>query len=247
MPDYEALAMVEANELTDDQFIAFLGLVETLPAPRANITGQGLRLLFEFMEDTGCRVTEALHVRKKDIDFRTKILTVIHPKSESTCPCSRWKYRDQYTRQRVLEYADPKCVKCHGKGKYKKPQRTTITPRIWQKLYQYSNTLKDDEVLFHASRMSVWRWGKTAGQKAGINIFQQKDNIMIEGIFPHLFRALCSKRTVALAQNDKYKDAIVACKMRHSYHTVTDRYTKISINYLISWENRMYSALPENP
>lgn len=242
MTDYEALAMIEANELTNDQFIAFLDLVETLPAPRANITGQGLRLLFEFMEDTGCRVTEALHVRKRDVDFRTRILTVIHPKSETTCPCSRWKYRDQYTRQRVLEYADPKCTRCNGKGKYKKLQRTTITPRIWQKLYDYCNTLKDDDALFDASRMSVWRWGKKAGLAAKINIFQQKDNIMIEGIFPHLFRALCSKRTIALAANDKYKDALVACKMRHSYHTVTDRYTKISINYLISWEAKIYPA-----
>lgn len=242
MVDFEQQAMVEANELTDEQFQSFLGIMEYTPALRSPITGSSARLLFEFMEDSGLRVTEALHVRKQDLDFRTRILTVIHPKSESKCPCSQWKYASVYNRTRVLEYADPSCDKCHGKGKYKKPQKTTITPRLVAKLLQYTEKMKDDELLWPVSRQSVWRWGKKAGEKAGINIFQQKDNVLIEGIFPHLFRALCSKRTTALAKDDKYKDALVACKMRHSYKTVTDRYTKITINYLISWESKIYSG-----
>lgn len=241
MPDFEAQALIEANELTEAQFTAFLNEVFLQPSARAPIDGSGARLLFEFMEDTGLRVTEALHVKKQDVDLRTRILTVTHPKSEKQCPCSRWKYKDLYSRSRILDYADANCTKCHGKGKYKKPQRTTITPRIWSKMAAYIAGLKPDELLWPISRQSVWKWGKRAGKKAGINIFQQKDNIMIEGIFPHLFRALCSKRTTALAKDDKYKDALVACKMRHSYQVVTDRYTKVTINSLISWESRVYS------
>ncbi|MDC8437977.1 MAG: site-specific integrase [Candidatus Nitrosotenuis sp.] len=250
MQDFEEQALVEANELTEEQYQAFLGMMEQIPTPRAPITGAAARLLFEFMEDSGCRVTEALHVKKKDIDFRTRILTVTHPKSEKQCPCSRWKYKDLYSRARVLDYADRDCSKCHGKGKYKKPQRTTITPRLAPRLYQYCESLAENDLLWPISRKSVWKWGKRAGEKAGIRIFQQKDNIMIEGIFPHLFRALCSKRTTALAKDDKYKDALVACKMRHSYQVVTDRYTKITINYLVSWESRVYSQaglLASNP
>ena len=199
------------------------------------------------MEDTGCRVTEALHVKKKDIDFRTRILTVTHPKSEKDCPCSRWKYKDLYSRTRILDHSDQNCAKCHGKGKYKKPQRTTITPRIWHELHQYAEQFKADDLLWPTTRQSIWNWGKKAGRKAGIAIFQQKDTILIEGIFPHLFRALCSKRTTALAKDDKYKDAVVACKMRHSYQMVTDRYTRIDINYLVSWESRVYSPAAQPP
>lgn len=242
--DFEAQALVEANELTDIQYNGFLDIVSTLPGLRSPINGDAVRLLFEFMEDTGARVTEALNTRKRDIDFRTRIYTVIHPKSEKQCPCSKWRYKDVYSRSRVLEYADKNCTKCYGKGKWKKPQRTTITPRIWQRLQAYTTSLKDDDLLWPVSRMSVWRWGKRAGQKAGINIFQQKDNVMIEGIFPHLFRALCSKRMTSIAKDDKYKDALVACKLRHSYQVVTDRYTKVTINYLVSFESRAYGDYP---
>ena len=240
--DFEAQAMIEANELSSEQFESFLDKVETIPAARSPITGRQARLFFEFMEDTGSRVTEGLHVRKKDIDFNTHILTVIYPKSEKSCKCSRWKYKDQYTRQRVLEYADPKCEYCHGKGKWKKPQKTTFTNRIYHELYQYCQELKPDDLLWPTTRQSIWNWGKKAGYLAGINIFQQKEEQLIKGIFPHLFRAICSKRTTADAATDKYKDALVQLKMRHSYKVVTDRYTKITINYLITFESKTYPA-----
>lgn len=241
MVDYEDQALIEANELSEEQVQSFLYQVQQRPAARSPINGDALRLLFEFMEDTGARVTEALHTRKRDLDFRGRIYTVTYPKSESQCPCSVWRYKDLFTRSRVLEKADRDCIKCHGKGKYKKPQKTTFTPRLQQRLYEYCNTLSNDDLLWPVSRVSVWRWGKKAGELAGIRIFQEKDNIRIEGIFPHLFRALCSKRMTAIAKDDKYKDALVACKMRHSYQVVTDRYTKITIGYLYTFESKVYS------
>jgi integrase len=243
--DYdEQLALIEANELTPEQYRTFLDELTKIPSKRSPITGSIARLCFEFMEDTGTRATETIHVRKRDIDFRTRILTVIHPKTHARCKCSRWKYADMHSRRQVLEYADKNCKVCHGAGTWKKPQRTTFTPRLHQRLYDYCQKLKDDDELFPVSRQTLWRWGKKAGKIAGINIFQQKKERMIEGVFLHLFRALCSKRTTADAINDKYKDALVACKMRHSYKVVTDRYTEVTIGYLVSFERRAYSVSP---
>ena len=239
--DYaEERALIEANELTDAQYTAFLDAVEGVPSRRAPIDGRAARLCFEFMEDTGCRGRETIHVRKKDLDFRTRILTVTHPKTHARCKCSKWKYADMYSRRQVLASSDKSCKVCHGIGTWKKPQRTTFTPRMVQKLKVYTDGLKDDDLLFPVTRQTLWRWAKKAGTKAGINIFQQKKERLIEGVFLHLFRALCSKRMTALAKDDKYKDALVACKMRHSYKIVTDRYTEVTIGYLISFENRAY-------
>lgn len=241
--DYEEqLALIEANELTSEQYHAFLDIMERTPSKRSPITGEIARLCFEFMEDTGTRATETIHVRKKDLDFRTHILTVIHPKTHTRCKCSKWKYADMHSRRQILDYADKNCKTCNGLGKWKKPQRTTFTPRLYKRLYQYAQTIQDDEKLFPVSRQTLWRWGKKAGKAAQINIFQQKKERMIEGIFLHLFRALCSKRTTADAKDDKYKDALVACKMRHSYKVVTDRYTEVTIGYLVSFERRIYSS-----
>ena len=162
------------------------------------------------------------------------------PKSTSKCKCSKWKNKDDYSRARTLVYADPNCPKCHGKGRWKKPQHTTITPRLIHELEQYCLELKDDELLFPISRVSLWKWGKKAGQNADINIFQQKDEKFIEGVFLHLFRQMCSKRILRDAGLDHYKHELVICKLRHSVQIVTERYTKIDINYLLGWENKIY-------
>ena len=233
-------ALKEANNLTEEEIQRFLEEIEKIPSFKSNLKGKDVRLCFQFMEDTGCRVNETINIKKQDIDFGTRILTVMFPKSEKTCDCSTWRYNDSYSRKKTLEHADPNCKTCHGKGKWKKPQRTTITPRLIDKVKAYCDGLKDDEVLFPVSRQSLWKWSKKAGEKAKIRIFQQKDTIKIEGIFLHLFRALCSKRTLKDAQNDPFRDQLVACKLRHSFASVTDRYTKIDINYLWNWEKKTY-------
>lgn len=239
----EQKALVEATNLTNEQYDNFLEHMERIPSVRSPINGKTARLVFEFMEDTGCRVTETIHIKKEDVDFRTRILTVTRPKSEKRCKCSRWKNRDEHSQVKVLEYADTQCDKCHGKGKWKKPQRTTITPRLYWKLREYCDTLKDGERLFPISRISLWTWGKDAGERAGINIFQQKEERLIEGIFLHLFRALCSLRTTRDAKNDLYQTQIVDCKMRHAYDRVGERYNRVDINYLINWENKVYGDI----
>ena len=239
--DYlESIALIEANELTEEQYIGFLDHMENIPSTRSPISGNVARLCFEFMEDTGCRATETIHVRKKDIDYRTNILTVTHPKTHARCKCSKWKYADMFSRRQVLASVDKTCTVCHGVGTWKKPQHTTFTPRLITKLKAYTDTLQNDDLLFPVDRTTLWRWAKKAGIRAKINIFQQKRERKIEGIFLHLFRALCSKRTTAIAKDDKYKDAIVMRKMRHSYKVVTDRYTEITIGYLVSFERRIY-------
>ena len=234
------MEIVAQSDLSPEQFENLLVELEKIPSYQSPINGQVAVLCFRFMEDTGCRVNETIHVKKKDINFKTRILTVTQPNSTSNCKCSKWKNKDDYSRARTLVYADPNCPKCHGKGRWKKPQHTTITPRLIHELEQYCLELKDDELLFPISRVSLWKWGKKAGQNADINIFQQKDEKFIEGVFLHLFRQMCSKRILRDAGLDHYKHELVICKLRHSVQIVTERYTKIDINYLLGWENKIY-------
>ena len=244
--DFEEQALIEANNLTDLQLQNFYKELNLIPSLRAPLNGHDAILAFEFMEDTGCRVNEMIHVKKQDINFRTRILTVTNPKVSAICSCAKWKYRDLYSRIRVIEHTDSNCKKCLGTGRWKQEQKTTITPRLIDKVKEYCESLKDDELLFPVHRTTLWKWGKKAGTLAGINIFQVKKTREIDGVFLHLFRALCSKRMVRDAQNDPYKDQLVACKLRHSFGTVTDRYTKIDINYLWGWEEKTYSTMEEH-
>ena len=231
---------VEAVQLTPIQFDDLLVELEKIPTYRSPIPGEIAVLCFRFMEDTGSRVTETTHVKKQDINFKTKILTITQPKSEKKCKCSVWRYKNLYTRTRELLKSNPDCKLCHGKGKWKKPQRTTFTNRISDSLLSYCDTLNDEDYLFPISRQSLWRWGKKAGINAEIDIFQQKEERFIEGIFLHMFRAMCALRILKDAKLDNYKHELVSCKLRHSERIVTDRYTKIDINYLLSWEKNHY-------
>jgi integrase len=227
--------MLESVQITDEQFQDMLEQLEEIPSLRAPISGKTTVLCFRFMDDTGCRVTETIHVKKQDIDFKNFILTVTNPKTEKKCKCSKWEKHN-------LISVKKKCPICKGKGRWKKPQRTTFTNRIKKDLYAYCNTLKDDEYLFPISRQSLWKWGKRAGVQAKIDIFQQKEERLIEGIFLHMFRSRCAFRILNDGINDSYRREMVICKLRHSSPTVTDLYTRIDINYLLGWERKQYLA-----
>lgn len=229
---------IEASQISDDQFDELLLELKEIPSYRSPIDGDAAVLCFRFMDDTGCRVTETIHVKKQDINFNNHVLTVTNPKTEKKCKCSKWGWTQQHTRKIIS--VDKDCTICHGKGRWKKPQRTTFTNRIKKDLLQYCDTLQDDDYLFPVSRQSLWKWGKKAGKQASIDIFQQKDERLIEGIFLHLFRSRCAFRILKDAVNDNYKREMVICKLRHSSPTVTDLYTRIDINYLLSWEKNFY-------
>lgn len=236
----EKIVYHEANTLTQEEYQRFLSEIEKIPTRRSRISGKTTRLCIEFMEDTGLRVSEAIHVKKKDCDFDTKILTVTNPKVKTKCKCSRWKNKNDYSISKVLEYADPKCSKCLGKGKWKKPQQTTFTIRISDRLQEYCDTLEYEQLLFPVSRQSLYTWTKEAGKRARIYIFQQKDERKIMGLFVHLFRELCSKRVKMDAKDEPYRDELVQRKRRDSFDIMADRYTKIDINYLLNWEKKTY-------
>ena len=55
-----------------------------------------------------------------------------------------------------------------------------------------------------------------------------------------MFRQMAAKRMLRDAKLDNYKHELVICKLRHSVQIVTERYTKIDINYLLGWENKIY-------
>ena len=238
--DFEAQALIEANNLSDFQLSSFYNELAKVPTLRAPLDGKDAILAFQFMEDTGCRVNEMIHIKKQDINFRTRILTITEPKVSALCDCAFWRYKDLYSRIRVIDHTDKDCNKCHGLGRWKAPQKTTITPRLVNTIRDYAEKMQDDELLFPVHRTTLWKWGKKAGEASRINIFQVKKTREIDGIFLHLFRALCSKRMIRDAKNDDYKDQLVACKLRHSFGSVTDRYTKIDINYLWNWEEKTY-------
>ena len=232
--------LINATNITSEQLESFYKEVQKIPSERSPIKGFAARLAFEFMEDTGLRVNELIHVRKMDINFQTMVLTVIMPKISKRCSCSRWKNKNEYSKAKILDYANPVCSDCHGSGRYKRPQKTTITPRIKDKLYLYCESFRPIDLLFPISRVSLWKWAKKAGNIAGLNVFVSKDEKEINNMFNHFFRALCTIRMKKDAKDEEYRDELIMTKRRDTFDKVMDRYTKIDINYLLQWEAKTY-------
>ena len=244
--DVEDDLPINAVTISPEQLESFYQEIEKIPSSRVPIDGKAARLAYEFMEDTGLRVTELIHVKVKDINLTNRILTVTMPKVSRRCKCSRWKNKNEYSQAKVLEYADPLCSVCHGRGRWKKPQRTTISPRIWNKVTDYISKLGQEDRLFPVSRNALWEWAEKAGRKAGLNISIIKKDKTITNMFNHFFRALCTIRMKRDAKNDDFKDELIMCKRRDTYDTHVDRYTEIDINYLLAWEEKTYGNLTNN-
>ena len=231
---------INAINISKEQLESFYQEVANRPSYKSRISGYGTALAFQFMEDTGLRVSETIHVRKKDIDFDTRLLIVTRPKVSKHCKCSTWKNKNEYSSSKTLEYADPACSDCHGKGRWKKPQKTTITPRIKNKLMVYCEDFKEDDIIFPISRVSLWKWARDAGDRIGLKVFVSKDEVDIHNMFNHLFRSLCTIRMKRDAATEEFKEELIMAKRRDSYETHVDRYTKIDINYLLDWEKKTY-------
>lgn len=123
-----------------------------------------------------------------------------------------------------------------GKGKY---QKTTILPRDIELIRDYINRFTDNDVLFPVNRQNVWRYAKDAGRLAGLDIFEEHENVDVEGIWTHLFRKSCVKNM----RNKGAAIELCAIKLRHKLSAgnqgggmVTYIYTMPDFNTLLQWE-----------
>ena len=126
-----------------------------------------------------------------------------------------------------------------GKGKI---QKTSILPYDIPKLEKFLESHDKDETIFKASRATMWKYYKNASILGGLNLFEAKDIINIEGAWTHLLRSSCAKMYEDLGA----KESLIAKKLRHSAgRNVTARYTKVDIGTLLDWEWDNLQEIPK--
>ena len=126
-----------------------------------------------------------------------------------------------------------------GKGKI---QKTSILPYDVMKLEKFLESHDKDETLFKCTRSTMWRYYKNASLLGGMNLFEAKDIINIEGAWTHLLRSSCAKMYEDLGA----KESLIAKKLRHSPgRSVTARYTKIDLGTLLDWDWEHLQEIPK--
>jgi len=234
------LEIQETNFLTTEDFEKFIQTVpDIIPFKqiyqKPPMGSEQFQILYRLMYGEGLRVTEALQLQVKDLDLDNLILTIKSAKTGfKKCKCSKWE-------KRKLVSSDETCDKCHGLGKKRVPQYTTILPNDAVMLRKYIKKyhLKEDDHLFHCTRQTSRKYGKMAAELAGLNIFEQQDEKSIDGFWNHLLRKCRAKQM----RRDGAEEELVMLKLRHSFSNVTFRYTKPDINYLKAWESKKYPLM----
>jgi len=195
--------------------------------------------LFRLLYFSALRVSEALYLKASDVDLDKRILTLRVTKTGYK-KCNACKGSG--------------CEKCDQRGKLRKPQYTTIHPWNIPTLYMCVAVKNHDEYLFNTNRYTLWNYAKKAGKRAGLKVFEQQDNRLIEGVWTHLFRKSRAQQMIldgkAAGEDRDYLLELVKIKLRHSTNKdVTNRYTnaigqKLTINDLLEWEKKHYPLQP---
>lgn len=119
-------------------------------------------------------------------------------------------------------------------------QKTTILPYDIEKLRKFLSGFINNERIFPITRSTAWRYYKNASTVAGLNIFEAKDTINIEGAWTNLLRSSCAK----MYEDSGAKPSLIQRKLRHRPRNVTDVYTKRDLQALLDWEDRHLKQIP---
>lgn len=111
-------------------------------------------------------------------------------------------------------------------------QKTTILPYDVKPIERFISKFSQDEILFPITRSTAWRYYKNASILGGLNIFEAKDEININGAWTHLLRSSCAK----MFEESGAKYSIIQRKLRHRPAGVTDRYTKADLQAVLNFE-----------
>lgn len=234
-----------SNFLSESDFERFLNSLRQLLESNQKAlqqTGRSLSMpiegfvqLFSLAYGSALRISETLYCYPGDFDLEKRILTLNNTKTGFK-KCSKCRGQG--------------CDKCGMSGRIRKPQYTTIHPAYSDSLQNYLQGADPTKPLFATNRFTLWSYAKQAGKLAGLNVFEQQDERLIEGVWTHLFRKSRAQQMMLDKSEDEaseYVFELVKIKLRHSAKArdVTFRYTnkigqKLGLNDLLEWEKKHY-------
>lgn len=119
-------------------------------------------------------------------------------------------------------------------------QKTTIMPYDIAKLKSFLEPFDDAERIFPTTRSTMWRYYKNASKLGGLNLFEAKDQINIEGAWTHLMRSSCAKMYESLGA----EPSIISTKLRYNPTNIMKQLDKSELNEVLDFESQKLRTLP---
>jgi integrase/recombinase XerD len=202
------------------------------------------RLLIRLLFRLGCRISEALTLEVKDIDFDTSTVTIQHLKTRINLACPKCGAR--------LGKSHTFCPKCGQKieGAVTKQQehrrmRTlpldTDTLEMLKDYFQRGGPLKrgDKTLIFGISRHRAWQIIKECAERAGLPKLINPETGKVHNISPHKLRDAFATHAVKL---DDTGDGLRLLQehLGHASFNTTAKYRKVAGEDLKDWYTKLW-------
>ncbi|MDD4986097.1 MAG: tyrosine-type recombinase/integrase [Dehalococcoidales bacterium] len=200
------------------------------------------RLLIRLLSRLGCRVSEALALKARDIDFNCGMVTIQHLKEHFKLACPKCQARLGRTHKFC-----PGCGSEVGKPLSKlqqarKLRRVPLDNETLEMLKDFIPIDGTSEFIFGISRHRAWEIIRECARKAGVSNLINPETGKLKGISPHRLRDAFAVHAV---QVDDSGDGLRMLQehLGHQSITTTMRYRKVSGEehkewYQKLWQNR---------
>ena len=201
------------------------------------------RLLIRLLSRLGCRISEALALKVKDVDFEQKTVTILHLKRIIKVSCPRCKAR--------LSIRHQYCPVCGVRvnetiRRQQERKRIRVLPidrRSVEMLRQYLSQSKlcvdSDEPLFRLNRHRAWQIVRDCALRARLPDLVNPETGRIRGVSPHRLRDAFSVHAMKL---DDSGDGLRLLQehLGHVSFNTTAKYRKIAGEEHREWYNRLW-------
>lgn len=202
------------------------------------------RLLIRILRRLGCRISEALALEVKDIDFARGMVTIEHLKSRIQLSCPKCNAK--------LGKSHSFCPRCGAKvkeavAKEQEHLRMRTLPLDRDTLEMLKDYIKrggpvrqgSKRLLFGINRHRAWQIVKECGERAGLPKLVNPETGRVHNVSPHRLRDAFAVHAIKL---DNSGDGLRLLQehLGHVSFNTTAKYRKVAGDELKEWYNKLW-------
>jgi integrase/recombinase XerD len=202
------------------------------------------RLLVRLLFHLGCRVSEALAMTVKDIDFEQETIKILHLKTRSLSLCPICKAR-LARKHRFCPECGQSIKEIINRENTRRRQR--ILPADKKTLFllkefinQDKNVITEDpQPVFHINRHRAWQIVRDCAIRAGITKLINPETGRLRGVSPHRLRDAFSVHAMKLDDSGEGL-RLLQEHLGHASFNTTAKYRKIAGDEHRDWYDRLW-------
>ena len=202
------------------------------------------KLLIRLLFHSGCRISEALNLQIKDIDFENATVCILHLKTRLKLSCSACGQR--------LSRSHAFCPKCGGKiGKTQAEEQEHRRQRILPVDSETLRLLKEyvdrggpvikegKKLIFGINRHRSWQIIRDCARRASLPSLVNPETGIVHNVSPHCLRSAFAIHAVKV--NDTGDGLrMLQEHLGHQSFNTTAKYRKVSGDEQREWYDRMW-------